>query len=346
MARAGIYKSEVLRARDRLLAQGRHPSIDAVRVELGNTGSKTTIQRYLKEIEEEEGAPPGSKVAVSEALQDLVGRLASRLQEEADGRIAALAEQHNEAIAQREADAEALRAQIQALQETLEKAQADLVTEQTAHRATAEQLREQTLRQAQAAQQVADLQERLEAEAQHRASLEEKHQQARLALEHFREAAKEQRENEQRQHEQQVHYLQGELRTLNETLNEKRQEALHGHEQNARLTTELSQAQKRLRDAEAELSTLNTLRERLATAEQQGKTSAGKMTELKQSLEAVTAENIALKARGREDAERIQRLEVDLATARASEAAQAELTKRIQGWFDPPQGNVKTPQGT
>ena len=46
MARAGIYKSEVLRARDKLLAAGRNPSIDAVREELGS-GSKTTIHRYL-----------------------------------------------------------------------------------------------------------------------------------------------------------------------------------------------------------------------------------------------------------------------------------------------------------
>ncbi len=47
MARSGIYKSEVLRARDNLLAKGRNPSIDAIRAELGNTGSKTTIHRYL-----------------------------------------------------------------------------------------------------------------------------------------------------------------------------------------------------------------------------------------------------------------------------------------------------------
>jgi len=339
MARAGIYKSEVLRARDRLLAQGRYPSIDAVRVELGNTGSKTTIQRYLKEIEEEEGAPAGSQVAVSEALQDLVGRLASRLQEEADGRIAQLAEQHQAELARAQAEVEALQAEIRALQEALEKVQTELVSEQAAHRQTTEQLREQALRQAQAAQQVADLQERLEVEAQHRASIEDKHQQARQALEHFRDAAKEQRDNEQRQHEQQVQYLQGEIRTLNDTLNEKRQEALHGHEQNARLTTELSQTQKRLRDAEAQLRTLNTLQQQLATAEQQAKTSAGKITELQQALEAMTAENTALKAQGREDAERIQRLEVELATARASEAAQAELTQKIHGWLDRPRAD-------
>jgi hypothetical protein len=50
MARSGIYKSEVVRARNKLLATGVNPSIDAVRAELGNTGSKSTIHRYLKEI--------------------------------------------------------------------------------------------------------------------------------------------------------------------------------------------------------------------------------------------------------------------------------------------------------
>ena len=43
MARAGIYKSEVMRARDNLLAMGRYPSIDAIRHELGDTGSKGTV---------------------------------------------------------------------------------------------------------------------------------------------------------------------------------------------------------------------------------------------------------------------------------------------------------------
>lgn len=38
MARAGIYKSEVLKARNILLSQGRYPSVDAIRQELGNTG--------------------------------------------------------------------------------------------------------------------------------------------------------------------------------------------------------------------------------------------------------------------------------------------------------------------
>ena len=51
MARGGINKALVQHARAALLGRGRRPSIDAVRIELGNTGSKTTISRYLKELD-------------------------------------------------------------------------------------------------------------------------------------------------------------------------------------------------------------------------------------------------------------------------------------------------------
>ena len=74
MARSGLYKSDVQRARDSLRAEGKNPSVDAVRVALGNTGSKTTIHRYLKELEEEDGQGLGAKIAISDVLQDLVVR--------------------------------------------------------------------------------------------------------------------------------------------------------------------------------------------------------------------------------------------------------------------------------
>ena len=50
MARGGINKVVVQQARQALIARGENPSIDAIRIELGNTGSKTTIHRYLKEL--------------------------------------------------------------------------------------------------------------------------------------------------------------------------------------------------------------------------------------------------------------------------------------------------------
>lgn len=83
MARAGLSRIDIKRARDSLLAQGQHPSIDAIRIALGNTGSKTTIHRYLKELEEEEGAALNRAGSTSDAILDLVGRLAARLHEEA-----------------------------------------------------------------------------------------------------------------------------------------------------------------------------------------------------------------------------------------------------------------------
>lgn len=102
MARSGVYKSDVMKARDSLLSQGKNPSIDAVRTELGNTGSKTTIHRYLRELEQEEDPNVGKTAAVSEVLQDLVDRLAARLHEEANTRIQATEEECNKALAQRD----------------------------------------------------------------------------------------------------------------------------------------------------------------------------------------------------------------------------------------------------
>ncbi|TAL80521.1 MAG: integrase, partial [Candidimonas sp.] len=87
MARAGLTRSGVQRARDALVAQGQYPSIDAIRIALGNTGSKTTIHRYLKELEEEEGTSLTRAASLSDAIQDLVARLAARLHEEAQALV-------------------------------------------------------------------------------------------------------------------------------------------------------------------------------------------------------------------------------------------------------------------
>lgn len=57
MARGGINKVVVQQARQALIARGENPSIDAIRIELGNTGSKTTIHRYLKELNGQQPMP-------------------------------------------------------------------------------------------------------------------------------------------------------------------------------------------------------------------------------------------------------------------------------------------------
>ncbi|MBD8476527.1 hypothetical protein IFT98_20725 [Pseudomonas sp. CFBP 8770] len=60
---------------------------------------------------------------------------------------------------------------------------------------------------------------------EHIQSLEEKHFQARGAREHYRDAAKEQRDQDQRKHDSQLHEMQVEQRTLRETIAVKQDES-------------------------------------------------------------------------------------------------------------------------
>nr|GFC00299.1 hypothetical protein [Tanacetum cinerariifolium] len=77
MARSGVSKAEVQSARLALIARGENPSIDAVRIEMGNTGSKTTIHRFMRELDAiDVGASP---TQIDDELMSLVNRLAGRL---------------------------------------------------------------------------------------------------------------------------------------------------------------------------------------------------------------------------------------------------------------------------
>lgn len=340
MARGGIYKSEVIRARDKLRGIGRYPSVDAVRQELGNTGSKTTIQRYLKEIEEEEGGKPGTKVAISEALQDLVARLAERLQIEAESRIAELTAKHAGELAEQRQALETLQADAASLGAALGKAQTDLADEQARHQRTADRLQQEITARAMATQQVTDLEDRLRAEEEHRRSLEEKHTHAREALEHFRTATKEQREQDLRMHEQQVQYLQGEVKTLGNNLVLAQQEAAASHQENARLTSELSRSERSLHDARAEVRALKDAKAELVSAQQQMERLGRRVVELEAQTNALKASNEALEAGQREGQAQIHRLQLELATAQAATEAQGQLAEKIQLWMTQKPGPV------
>ena len=97
MARVGVNKQVVQAARLAIIARGENPSIDAVRIEMGNTGSKTTIHRYMKELED---STPDTDEAPSEPIDDellaLVTRLAQRLKEQAQEPIDQAREQYEQ----------------------------------------------------------------------------------------------------------------------------------------------------------------------------------------------------------------------------------------------------------
>jgi DNA repair exonuclease SbcCD ATPase subunit len=247
MARGGIYKTQVKKARDSLLAQGLHPSIDAVRAALGHTGSKTTIHRYLKELEAEDAAGVGTREPISEALQHLVAQLAVRLKEEADARIAEARAAWDEARKQAEAALAAQVAEGHALSERLQRVETALVAERDAHAGTTQTLQAAREQLAASTAREAGLLAQNQAGEAHRQSLEEKHRQAREALEHFRQAVTEQRGQELRRHEHQVQGLQADLRQASEQLAGKQQEILQLNRDNVRLVGQGAEKDKALR---------------------------------------------------------------------------------------------------
>ncbi|CBL45308.1 Cointegrate resolution protein T [gamma proteobacterium HdN1] len=254
MARAGLNKFNVQQARDTLLARGINPSVDAVRVELGNTGSKTTIHRYLKELEAEDATQLGDEALLSSALKDMIARMAAKLRDEALQR----AEAANNAW---QTEKTQLVAQLSAAQARLKELGADnsalasrLERESAVHDETKTRLHQSELRAERFEQQVKGLEQQLDENQKHLASLEEKHRNSRDALEHFRTSAQEQRQQEQLRHDTQVQQLQAEIRNLNQTLIVKQSELTQLNRDNASLVGEVGEHRKQAKQLEKSLS--------------------------------------------------------------------------------------------
>jgi hypothetical protein len=120
MARTGLSKSQIKETRDRLIADGKYPSVDAVRMALGNTGSKSTIHRYLKELEAEAAEPGERREDTARALHALVDQLADKLHAEAEQRIRALRAEYEGLLHAKNGELAVLRAQVEALTDRLD----------------------------------------------------------------------------------------------------------------------------------------------------------------------------------------------------------------------------------
>lgn len=344
MARTGLYKSDVKKARDALIAQGINPSVDAVRVALGNTGSKTTIHKYLKELEEEDGGAGGKRNSISEALQDLVERLAARLEDEARERIAAVRATSDATAAEQAALLQAAqndnaqqRARVLELEAALQEQAAALAASRSDHQ------RESTMRQV-AEQQVADLQQRVAENEAHRQSLEEKHQHARQALEHYRQSVKEQREADIRRHELQVQQVQAELRLTQQAVVVKQDEMNRLNQEGAKLVSELSHTKQGLyeqltqvRKLEQKVEALQSLQVRAAAAERQLVSKIAEAELLTEQLNIAADQIAPVKAQVRE-------LELLLAQANAKAQAQEQIGEQLRAYLDKIAATSTTPE--
>lgn len=250
MARGRVYKSEVKTARDALLRQGTNPSLDAVRIALGNTGSKTTIHRLMKELEAEEGSETAlAGEAVSDALQTLVRQLAAQLRQEAEATVATGQTRAEAQVAAAQGEVATLTQQAREASEQIQRLQITLADTHRTLTTTEQVLRERDTTIVGLHERLAGLERQLGEREAHLTSVEIKHQQARDALDHFRLASKEQREIEARQHEQAVQALQVELRRATDSVATKNDELLTLNRDNARLTQQAGQHDKELREA-------------------------------------------------------------------------------------------------
>ncbi len=260
MARGGVNKAVVQIARTAILARGEHPSIDAVRIEMGNTGSKTTIHRYLKELDEVDSRRGAPQEQIGDELTELVARLAQRLQEQAQEPIdRARAHYEQLQVALQEQLNEAQQAQAQ-LQQQLE-IQSNALSQETVNlESTRSMLQTEQTRNAALNQACSDFELRLKDRDEQIRSLEEKHLHARDALEHYRSAVKEQREQEQRRHEGQVQQIQMELRQAQQSALVRQDEITQLHRDNERVLSESRALNKELNqssDQQHKLSNLN-----------------------------------------------------------------------------------------
>ena len=253
MARGGINKALVKQARDEVLVKGQNPSIDAVRIALGNTGSKTTIHRYLKEIEEEEGTRLDDEALLSSTLKDMIAKMASQLHEEANSLIERNKEHYEAQVLSWKERYESLENTNKEL-ELKRDQQATLLNEVTTlNRALQDKLNQISSDKQALDQKITDLQAMLADKNKHIESLEEKHKHSREALEHYRNSVKDQRDQDLRRHESQVQQLQVEIRNLNQTLSVKQTDITQLNKDNVRLVTELNVTQKELSESKNKL---------------------------------------------------------------------------------------------
>lgn len=298
MARGGIDKAKVAQAREAIISRGQRPSIDAVRIALGNTGSKSTIHRYLKELDEEAATQLDNEALLSQPINELISRLASRLKEEAQSIVEENSDRYESQITQLSERCTVLAREVEQgtgqrneLTQQLDASNAALADKAEACEALEKALSEARHRETNLQIQLQERQKRIE-------SLEEKHRHSREALEHYRQSVKEQRDQDQRRHEQQVQQLQAENRALNQTISVRQTDLTLVHKDNARLAAELEAA----REAEQTLEV--KLKSAEKTIEQSAYTLNARSSELQRYID-----------KGRREAAQIDELTREAKTA-------------------------------
>ncbi|QSX32101.1 DNA-binding protein [Shewanella avicenniae] len=326
MARGGITKEAVEQARNAILSRRESVSIDAIRIELGNTGSKTTIHRYLKELEEAEGKAQVT-TSLSEELTFIIEKMSGRLQQEANEVIENERAQHHEALRERDERYEQLRQELLETQSHRDEIMTKL--DQRAHESKALQANIDT--QKLTIERLTTNEEamliRLADKEQLIASLEEKHSQSRSALEHYRNSVKAQREQELGRHDSQVQRLQLEIKELSQQSTARQLENAALQKQCAKLETQLEGTSEQLQKAETSLSAMTAVKLELETDNHASKQ---QITSVQERYQQATAEIKSLKTELGEQADKNVALISKVHSLKSAANTQKDIMDR---WF-------------
>ena len=284
MARAGITKQQVKEAILALESRNVAVTIDAVRVELGNTGSKTTISRYMAELADEKAAQMDKASFIGDKLMALVGELAKGLNEDAKAIVEQSAERHKTQVTALEERNQKLQDELTASQEHVatllatitkveEKADKDAITISTLELDKVRLCEKETSQQTQ-----------IKLKDEQIASLEEKHQHARESLEHYRESVQAQRAQEQTRHESQIQQISGELQKCQNLLSIKQEEASQAGIALTREKTLHNTTMEQKQSVEAELKDALSELQQIRLEKQSLDTSLSQANDEKQSL--------------------------------------------------------------
>jgi len=301
MARGGINKALVQKAKTALLAQGKHPSIDAVRIALGNTGSKTTISHYLKELDD---TPKHGALTVRERLSgplsELVVALADQLTSDAEETVQHAQAKFAAAQEQLQNQLQTTKMDVDNQQEQARMLTVQLEYERCQRQQEADQLAQKAVDLFEAQAKIQELTTQLNEKQVQIETLTTHYDQTRDSLDHFRQASKDSRDELLRQHEQQVQHLTGELRRSNATVMSKQQELVDLNRDNAQLIEKLVTEQRANADQEKALRALTLRCRQLSSNHEQliGQKHAitEQLAELKHTVHEKTEECEKLKA--------------------------------------------------
>lgn len=263
MARTGITKDDVRAARQRLMDEGQSVTLDSLRIKLGNTGSKSTIQRLLRELENDDSTVLHDEQLLTDVIKTTVLQLARQLQEEALAKIAQADAVHEAELEDWQSLTGSLRIQVLDLTEQTDGLQLKLSSSEDSNKKLQEARQHDALTISELNGENAHLKSLLDTKEQHISSLEDKHQHARQSLEHYRTSVQSQREQDEKRHEHHVQQLQADLRVAQQTVLVKEHEANTLLAQVQHLTATLQHVQTAAADLKEQLVSHQTERRQL-----------------------------------------------------------------------------------